>query len=281
MTGPVRRLLKALSRHSDQDEEYAGSQWDFDPGERIGEPLPRRRGRLVRRGLMLLAVLGVGWTLYDDPSVWPRWWAAGSEIAAPLIDRALKAVAPSSDSPAPGGIEPVKNEARLDAPPAFPPFPAPSTTGPIGGSASAGGTETLAAPRAEAPVAAAALPSPRSADPPPAALPPPPPADPYEARARAVGLHPDISRVLLSKLSETDYRNAAYAIRTALASTPESATFTWPRERKPGLALFEVRFVPGADPGCRRYVVSVEKDRWVTTALPVETCGDQLKQAGR
>jgi hypothetical protein len=81
-------------------------------------------------------------------------------------------------------------------------------------------------------------------------LPPPatPPSDPYRIRAEAVGLHPDLSRVLLDRLSETDYRNAGIAIRTALAETPDSGEYVWPRQRKPDLALFRVRFVQGAAP---------------------------------
>jgi hypothetical protein len=99
-------------------------------------------------------------------------------------------------------------------------------------------------------------------------------------RAEAVGLHPDLSRVLLARLSPTDYRNAGIAIQTAVAETPDSAVFVWPRQRKPELALFQVRFVPGAAPGCRRYVVTVTKDGWLTTALPMEKCGSQ-PQPGR
>ena len=37
--------------------------------------------------------------------------------------------------------------------------------------------------------------------------------------------------------------------------------------------IFEVRFVPGAAEDCRRYVVTVTKDRWSTTAPPMEKCG--------
>jgi hypothetical protein len=92
-------------------------------------------------------------------------------------------------------------------------------------------------------------------------------------RAAAVGLHPDLSRVLLERLSRADYRNAGIAIQTALAETPDSAVFVWPRQRKPELALFQVRFVAGAAPGCRRYVVTVTKDAWLTTAMPMEKCG--------
>ena len=43
----------------------------------------------------------------------------------------------------------------------------------------------------------------------------------------------------------------------------------------PELALFQVRFVPGAAPSCRRYVVSITKDGWLTTAPPMERCGPQ------
>jgi hypothetical protein len=79
-------------------------------------------------------------------------------------------------------------------------------------------------------------------------LPPPAvdPTDPYQVRAAAVGLHPDLSRVLLTRLSPTDYRNAGIAIQTAMAETPDSSVFVWPRQRTPELALFQVRFAPGA-----------------------------------
>ena len=81
------------------------------------------------------------------------------------------------------------------------------------------------------------------------------PSDPYQVRAAAVGLHPDLSRALLARLSPADYRNAGIAIKTALAETAETAVYVWPRQRKPEEALFKVRFVPGAAAGCRRYVV--------------------------
>lgn len=99
--------------------------------------------------------------------------------------------------------------------------------------------------------------------------------DPLQKRAVAAGLHPDLSRVLLARLSPTDFRNAGVAIQTAVAETPDDGVFVWPRERKPELALFQVRFVAGAAPDCRRYVVSVTKDGWLTTALPMEKCATQ------
>ena len=97
-------------------------------------------------------------------------------------------------------------------------------------------------------------------------------------RALAVGLHPGLSRVLLARLSPDDYRNAGIAIQKAVAETPDSGVLVWPRQRKPELALFHVRFVPGAAPDCRRYVVTVTKDGWLTTALPMEKCGPQPRR---
>lgn len=113
------------------------------------------------------------------------------------------------------------------------------------------------------------------APPPPEPLTPPTPdpADPNQKRALAAGLHPQLSRVLLARMSATDYRNAAHAVKTALAETPDTEVFVWPRQRKPDEALFSVRFVQGASADCRRYVVSITKDGWLTTALPMETCG--------
>jgi hypothetical protein len=58
-----------------------------------------------------------------------------------------------------------------------------------------------------------------------------------------------------------------------VAKTPDNDVFVWPKQRKPELALFRVHFVPGAAPTCRRYVVTVTKDGWSTTAPPMEKCG--------
>ncbi len=110
----------------------------------------------------------------------------------------------------------------------------------------------------------------------PEPLPPPKvdPKDPYQKRAVAVGLHPDLSRAVLSRLTDADYRNAGIAIKRALAETPDTKTFTWPNKSAGGsLALFEVSFVRGSAPDCRRYVVVVTKNRWSSTALPMEKCG--------
>jgi hypothetical protein len=119
------------------------------------------------------------------------------------------------------------------------------------------------------PSAASAATGPHERLPPPSAD----PADPFQSRALAVGLHPGLSRVLLMRLSKTDYNNAGIAIRKAISETPDSDAYIWPRQHKRALAQFRVHFVQGAAPTCRRYVVTVTKDGWSTTASPMERCG--------
>jgi surface antigen len=97
--------------------------------------------------------------------------------------------------------------------------------------------------------------------------------DRKQKKAAAIGLHPGVSAVLLSSMTDTDYRNAAQAIRRALAETADTDKFIWPRESKPKLARFQVHFVQSAGPDCRRYVVTVVKNGWTTTAPPMEKCG--------
>jgi hypothetical protein len=88
-----------------------------------------------------------------------------------------------------------------------------------------------------------------------------------------VGLHPDITLTLLRRLSDDDFRNARLAIGKAIAETNDDAVLVWPAERKPGHAQFQVHFVEGASANCRRYVVTIAKGGWLTTALPMEKCG--------
>jgi hypothetical protein len=114
----------------------------------------------------------------------------------------------------------------------------------------------------------------------PAPLPPLPPlTDPLQKKAEAVGLHPELSRAVLESLTPTDFRNAAIAIKKAIAETPEDGALVWPAKPKRGLARFRVHFVPGISPACRRYVVAVAKSGWLTTALPMERCGVKPRMA--
>ncbi|MEZ5856183.1 MAG: hypothetical protein R3D67_16070 [Hyphomicrobiaceae bacterium] len=102
---------------------------------------------------------------------------------------------------------------------------------------------------------------------------PPAPNDPLRKRAEAVGLNPELSAALLRRLTNADFRNAGIAIRKALAETPDGQVLDWPAKRAKGQAQFRVHFVDGAGANCRRYVVTIAKTGWATTALPMERCG--------
>lgn len=99
------------------------------------------------------------------------------------------------------------------------------------------------------------------------------PSNPLQKRALAVGLHPDVSAALLKRMSKTDFKNAGLAIKTALLKTPFGDVLSYPDAPGSDQALFEIKFVRGSSDDCRRYVVTVTKDRWSTTAPAMEKCG--------
>ena len=245
--------MTAFGRHpsSDYDDKPAYGLDDdglplgpLSAGERIGPP-SKRAGRKTTFALSALLLIGLGgaWYVYGDQ----------------LGDLAVSLASP-----------PAKQDAASAAPPATPEAVKPEAASP----APLAPIEASAAPR---PVVTAALP-PAAAEydavkPEPLARPVADPADPHQQRALAAGLHPGLSRALLSRLTAADFKNAATAVQTALGQPGEDTVTVWPKPRKPEQALFEVHFVPAAEATCRRYVVTVEKDGWVTTALPLEKCG--------
>jgi hypothetical protein len=225
-------------------------------GERIGAPLPRTAGkRLLQRSAVIALASCGGWAYWNDQLHLPP---GLTEMVTGAISAAM--------TPAPPRVE---QKVAAPVAPAAPEVVKPLPTVEV---AATPGTDPAAPPTAPAAADAAETAKPEPLPPPKADK-----ADPYGQRAEAVGLHPDLSRVLLEKMTAADYKNAAIAIKTALAETPDSGVYTWPRDRKPDAALFEVHFVAGAPGGCRRYVVAVTKDGWLTTALPVEKCGKGVK----
>lgn len=232
-----------------------------------GEPIypPRQRGSsMLSASLVLLVLFGAGGLVLNAPG---DWLAQVGERAAQLMrmldsrqsgmaEANLAATAPQGMTASPPvepaaapAVQTIEPHATIAVDEPVPPDAAPVETASI----------DEAAPEEDG-------------DPQP--LPPPQvdPKDPYQRRAMAAGLHPDLSRALLARLTAADYRNAAYAVDTAIAKTANGAEFVWPRQRKPEQALFRVQFVKGAVLGCRRYVVTVSKDGWLTTALPMERC---------
>jgi hypothetical protein len=254
---------------SDFDQEFFDEDFTFgelSSGERICPPPSGGDGRSVLRALVVIAVaIGGGWAFLHHQPDWAGWLQERFAAMSPAVARQVAQT--TTPAPTPPAAAPV------DA--AVPP-PAPLEPPAASVIADAPGAAKDAEPVTTGSIA--------PADEQPSSAPLPPPnlehADRYQKKAAAVGLHPDISRSLLARLSTADYRNAEIAIQTAVAKTADDAVFVWPRQRKPELALFRVRFVPGAAPECRRYVVTVTKDGWSTTAPPMERCGSAGRKTG-
>lgn len=254
---------------SESDADFASQ--DFYAGEPVC-PQPSRRLEIVPyTSLFLLLAVAVGCAFAADAETRQDWSSKFERIASSL--------ATSEQSPP---ALPTKDIASADtpgstplAPPSAVPPPAaiapPSQPLPEVTVATAPGEATDDEADAKTPA------KPHVSD---AYAPPRPSNDPLRKRAEAAGLHPDLSRAVLSRLTPTDYRNAAYAIGKAIKTVPNNGEFIWPHQRKAGMALFTVHFVQGAGRDCRRYVVTVTKDRWTSTALPMEKCGVKVAIRG-
>ena len=265
----------------DFDDSDDGFEWsaaaELESGDRMCAPLEEPRGSTFWPAAIVIAVaLTAGWIIAQVP-------AATQEIK----DTASALVTANASEPAP-----IATPLASDAP-APPPLTADTTDvaaapGASAGEAAAAVTEPDASASSETASEKATVateePTPEASDAaaPSESLPKPvaDPRDPNRKRALAAGLHPDVSKALLARMTEADYSNARNAVDTALLQTGDGVLL-WPTTgsksgSKSGAALFEIKFVAGAAPGCRRYVVIITKDRWSTTAPPMEKCGDEL-----
>jgi surface antigen len=223
--------------------------------------------------LFLLIGIVVGWGFATDATRLQQWTSALEQVASSVSSAAQ----PSSSPPEPLPLNNVAS-ANLHVAPAPAPAPQPPSAPPT----------STAQPLPEVTITNAPGDKPESASTKSTAkssasdayAPPSASTDPYRKRAEAVGLNPDISRAVLTRLTATDYRNAGFAIQKAITTVPDDGDFTWPRTRKSGGAVFNVHFVEGAGQDCRRYVVTVTKDRWTTTAAPMEKCGVKVAYRG-
>jgi hypothetical protein len=278
MTSPAWNPTADTSEYRSYSDQFVYGE--LAPGDRIGRPLGNMRRKAVLRGCTLLLVLiGGGWALQQEPPPWARTLVSDATAMFASLTKPSPAVQPAVAA----ATAPVL-PAIVDAPMKTTALDASSATREAAATARATASpEGRASTAGNAPEKIDELtPAAKSAEDIPGAPLKPPvvdPADPYQVKASAVGLHSDLSRVLLAKLSAADYRNAGIAIKTAIAETPDDGAYIWPKQRKPELALFKVHFVPGAPVQCRRYVVSIIKEGWLTTALPMEKCGVPVKTA--
>lgn len=250
-------------------------RWQASPDDHI-LPVPSRSGRRVRKALTWSTVVTLAgaalWSAPDERYRDPVWLVTNVTSTAASVARAIgslkdtwpgtaKQIQGAGQQPESGPLDASDTRAGLAS-------AEPNADGPAQAQVTSPATDigTSIAPPAGGHLAAYA--------PPPKA-----PVDPLRARAEAVGLNPDISLAVLARLSQADFQNAGTAINTALSETADDGVLLWPRQRTAELALFQIHFVPGAPSGCRRYVVTITKDRWSATALPMERCGGQPVRA--
>lgn len=260
----IRALQSAANNpaYDDFDSNEDLGALAFTSGERLGAPRGGRGTALLRTAIFLAALLGAVWVLVKTDAPVRDWLSAAASM---MEARAPAPAETDKNASLSGQVEKFAATREILAAPGAETGTAVETPTAVVMAPEAVSAEETAQDTPAEPVVVARLPPPK-AD----------PADPNQKRAIAVGLHPDLSRALLGKLTETDYRNAGVAIRTALAETADTDVFAWPREPTAKLALFEVKFVKGAASDCRRYVVTVTKDRWSTTARAMEKCGADL-----
>jgi hypothetical protein len=245
------------------------------PAERIGPPPPRRRSPFARAGFVILATTAGGWGLSESQVLWRPWVA--DRIADGLSRFEQRGAGATVASSPPMPAQPTFAEAVPDEP--MPTRDIGQVAGADAGEPVPTETKPEAGPMADGVSSAPASPTePTSAT--PLSAPKVDPADPYQKRAFDAGLHPELSRALLSRLSEKDYRNAHLAVAKAMTEASDDETFFWPQRSLPDQAQFRVHFVAGAAPDCRRYIVTVSKDGWSTTAQPMEKCGVKKPKRG-
>lgn len=251
-------------QHYPRDLDFESLTLEVEPTDRVGAPL-RNRYKARLRGIFLgVVILAGAWPFVaGDPGAHSLVGSATSLFdfvvsnARQIALRAAqeRASVPADVSSASLPALPIEQNGGTEFPGALAPIQDANPIAPVSedsptGSMGADYTET-AEPVEEDPA-----------------------QSPKRTHAIAAGLGPDLPNVLLTRLSDADLKNAGYAIKTALAKIPDNASFSWPPAPSRREALFQVRFVPGASQGCRRYIVTVTKDRWSSTSAALEKCED-------
>ena len=189
-----------VARHEAQSRALAFDPADdFYPGEPIAGPV-RQRSRI--RTFSYIVMLGVaGWGMMQTSAVWRPWLDKGVAIVSAEVERrqatnqAAATATATTPPPASAPVEPLsmaKDVAAIAGTALNPPGAEPV--------AQPGTSEATTSPAA--PDAAVETP-PLNSQPAPLPEPQIDPGDPYQKRAAAIGLHPQLSRALLSSFSES------------------------------------------------------------------------------
>jgi surface antigen len=262
--GHQRQWAEILNNARDLDLDYL--TLDVEPDDRVGAPLPNRFKSRLRRMPGCLLATGIIWTAMSNPEQAQVWFASAKSGLEVVVSNARE-IAERADRER-AAPHPAMPKASAEA--AQPIAPIEEAATPTqDDKASAGASEGLSTGTIGTAYAETPEPAVETQD-----------KSPKRVHAIAAGLSPDLPNILLTRLSESDLKNAGYAVKTALAKTPDDASFAWPPKPSQQQALFEVRFVAGASQGCRRYIVTVTKERWSSTTAAMEKCGGAVLNAG-
>jgi hypothetical protein len=244
-----------------RDPDLDSLRLDVEPDDRFGAPLPNRFKSRLRRLPGCLLATGMIWMAMSNPERAQAWFAS-AKFGVDAVVSSAREIAERVDRERGAAHAGLPTASAEPAPPIAPIEQATISVHDEAGDGLSTGTMGTAYAETPEPAVAAQDKSPK------------------RAHAIAAGLSPDLPNVLLTRLSESDLKNAGYAVKTALAKTPDDALFAWPPKPSQQQALFEVRFVAGASQGCRRYIVTVTKERWSSTTAAMEKCGDAVLNAG-
>lgn len=254
---------RAESAYDTRPSDFDDIELSVDPGERVGAPLPSRHKSALGRLLVATLLVAGYWGALTNNLASERLAPVARSLLDTVVAMAQDIASRAAQNKTPTPVAAQAEQAAV-LPPVLDVTPAQEDKGASAAASEPVSTEALGTAYEEK-----AEPAEDAAD-----------KTPQRKKAVAAGLSPDLPNVLLSRLSKTDFKNAAYAITTALAKTRDDAKFSWPPSPSAQQALFEVRFVPGASPGCRRYIVTVTKDRWSSTSAALERCGMDHARAG-
>lgn len=248
--------------HDEYYRDFDPPMLNVEPDERVGPPLPNRKKARLRRMLMALVLAGGAWAAVANLG-WDGMLATAKSLAEVVVTNARDIAArvdqerETASAAATGTLGSANPAATQIQQPEVLPELTPAQDEQAAPATEPQSTEAMGEAYAEK-----AEPAEDDKD-----------TAPKRKSAIEAGLSPDLPNVLLTRLSKADLKNAAYAIKTALAKTPDDASFAWPLKPSRQQALFEIRFVEGAADGCRRYIVTVTKDRWSSTSAALEKCG--------
>ena len=242
----------------DYDRDLAPPMLNVEPDERVGPPLPNRKKVRLRRMFMALILTGSAWAAIANLG-WDGVLATAKSLAEVVVTNAQDIAARVHQEPetASAASDPENQATAGIQQPEVLPELTPAQDEQAAPAAEPQSTEAMGEAYAEK-----AEPTEDDKE-----------TAPKRKSAIEAGLSPDLPNVLLTRLTKADLKNAAYAIKTALAKTPDDGSFAWPLKPSRQQALFEIRFVEGAAHGCRRYIVTVTKDRWSSTSAALEKCG--------